>query len=187
MPDVWVSRCRSVIGRLGGRVRTVPSASMPTSTSFLAISGRTSAAGASSESLPLLDHLHGRGAGDCLGHRGDPDHAVGPEAARRALEEHRPCRSRRRRSRRAPRPARPTRSASSGYPCSPDRAETTPAASPHRSVPARRCRAARPRRCRRARAPCRSPAAPARRAARCGRGGGIRCGPWRASADRPGA
>ena len=60
------------------------------------------------------------------------------------------------------------------------------AASPRRSAPARRCPAARPRRCRRARAPCRSPAAPARRAARCGRDGGSRCGPWRGAGGRPG-
>ena len=45
----------------------------------------------------------------------------------------------------------------------------TSSASPHRSVPGRRCPAARPPPCRRAPAPCRSPAAPARRAARCGR------------------
>ena len=52
MPDVWVSRCRSVIGRLGGRVLTAPSAPMLTSTCLSAISGTISAAGASSESLP---------------------------------------------------------------------------------------------------------------------------------------
>src|SRR5581483_12120769 len=37
--------------------------------------------------LAALDQLHGGGGGDRLGHRSDPDHAVGPQLAGSAFED----------------------------------------------------------------------------------------------------
>src|SRR5713101_9356180 len=70
-------RWRSVIGFLPVRSFGSPWASKPSSACGAARSGSTLPIGASSESLPCSTQLHGAGRRDRLGHRGDPEHAVG--------------------------------------------------------------------------------------------------------------